>query len=160
MILLAYLVVIATSITWGLAAVAVSLQTEPWKSVSIMAAKLAVSDAGFPTSGTLAYPYGPCSSEFLSLTYRSWTVLRSDVGGIALTSLLFGLAHAPGLYLRPGMTQEAVGAHPWLMAVGYSIVITSVAGVLLGVLGPGHETSFYSWQSMPLATGCQILCQP
>jgi membrane protease YdiL (CAAX protease family) len=33
------------------------------------------------------------------------------------------------------VTQESVGAHPsWLMAVGYSIVITSGTGVLLGVL--------------------------
>jgi len=49
-------------------------------------------------------------------------------------SLLFGLAHAPGLYLRTGLTQEGLPAHPpLLMAVGYSIVITSVAGFFLGV---------------------------
>ncbi len=61
--------------------------------------------------------------------------LRSEAGGIVLTSLLFGLAHAPGLYYRAGKTLEAVGSHPsWLMAVGYSIVITSVAGFFLGVL--------------------------
>jgi membrane protease YdiL (CAAX protease family) len=69
------------------------------------------------------------------LQSRLSAALRSEAGGIVLASLLFGLAHAPGLYLRPGTTQEAVGAHPsWLMAVGYSIVITSVAGVFLGVL--------------------------
>jgi membrane protease YdiL (CAAX protease family) len=69
------------------------------------------------------------------LQSRSSTLLRSQAGGTVLASLLFGLAHAPGLYLRPGGTQEAVGAHPsWLMAVCYSIVITSVAGVFLGVL--------------------------
>lgn len=61
--------------------------------------------------------------------------LGSEVGGVVLMSLLFGLAHAPGLYYRSGKTLEAVGPHPsWLMAVGYSIVITSVAGFFLGVL--------------------------
>jgi membrane protease YdiL (CAAX protease family) len=61
--------------------------------------------------------------------------LKSEIGGIVLMSLLFGLAHAPGLYLRTGATLEGVGAHPsLLMAVGYSIVVTSVAGFFLGVL--------------------------
>lgn len=69
------------------------------------------------------------------LQSRLSTVLRCQAGDIVLASLLFGIAHAPGLYLRPGRTQEAVGAHPsWLIALGYSIVITSVAGVFLGVL--------------------------
>lgn len=69
------------------------------------------------------------------LQSRLSSALRSEAGGIVLASLLFGLAHAPGLYFRPATTQEAVGAHPsWLMAVGYSIVITSVAGLFLGVL--------------------------
>ncbi|HYX69728.1 MAG TPA: CPBP family intramembrane glutamic endopeptidase [Terriglobales bacterium] len=61
--------------------------------------------------------------------------LDSETGGIVLMSLLFGLAHAPGLYFRTGKTLEAVGPHPsWLMAVGYSIVITSLTGFFLGVL--------------------------
>ncbi len=61
--------------------------------------------------------------------------LHSEAGGVVLMSLLFGLAHAPGLYYRTGKTMEAVGSNPsWLMAVGYSIVITSVTGFFLGVL--------------------------
>jgi membrane protease YdiL (CAAX protease family) len=61
--------------------------------------------------------------------------LKSKLGGIVLASLLFGLVHAPGLYLRSGATQEGLSANPsLLMAVGYSIVITSVAGFFLGVL--------------------------
>lgn len=59
----------------------------------------------------------------------------SELAGIVLMAVLFGLAHAPGLYLRTGITQEGLPAHPpLLMAVGYSIVITSVAGFFLGVL--------------------------
>lgn len=69
------------------------------------------------------------------LQSRLSAALRSELGGIVLMSLIFGLAHAPGLYLRTGMTQEGLPAHPpLLLAVGYSIVITSVAGFFLGVL--------------------------
>ena len=43
--------------------------------------------------------------------------------------------HAPGLYLRTGITQEGLPPHPALwMAAGYSIVITSTAGLVFGVL--------------------------
>ena len=69
------------------------------------------------------------------LQSRLAATLRSELGGIVLASLLFGLVHAPGLYLRTGITQEGLGAHPSLfMAIGYSIVITSVAGFFFGVL--------------------------
>jgi CAAX protease family protein len=61
--------------------------------------------------------------------------LKSEVGGVVLMALLFGLAHAPGLYFRTGKTLEGVGPHPSvLMAVGYAIVVTSVTGFFLGVL--------------------------
>ncbi len=69
------------------------------------------------------------------LQSRLSAALRSELGGIVLMSLIFGLVHAPGLYLRTSVTQEGLSAHPsFLMAVGYSIVITSVAGFFLGVL--------------------------
>lgn len=69
------------------------------------------------------------------LQSRLAATLRSELGGIVLASLLFGLVHAPGLYLRTNMTQEGLSANPSLgMAIGYSIVITSVAGLFLGVL--------------------------
>jgi membrane protease YdiL (CAAX protease family) len=69
------------------------------------------------------------------LQSRLSAAMKSELGGIVVASLLFGLVHAPGLYLRTGTTQEGLAAHPSLwMAVGYSIVITSVAGFLFGVL--------------------------
>ena len=69
------------------------------------------------------------------LQSRLSAAIRSELGGIVLMSLLFGLAHAPGLYLRTGLTQEGLPAHPpLLMAIGYSVVVTSVAGFFLGVL--------------------------
>jgi membrane protease YdiL (CAAX protease family) len=69
------------------------------------------------------------------LQSRLSALVKSELGGIVLMSLIFGLAHAPGLYLRTGLTQEGLPPHPsLLMAVGYSIVIVSVAGFFLGVL--------------------------
>ena len=69
------------------------------------------------------------------LQSRLSAALRSELGGIVLMSVIFGLVHAPGLYLRTNVTQEGLPPHPsFLMAVGYSIVITSVAGFFLGVL--------------------------
>ena len=69
------------------------------------------------------------------LQSRLSAALRSELGGIVIMSLVFGLVHAPGLYLRTGTTQEGLSPNPsLLMAVGYSIVITSVAGFFLGVL--------------------------
>ncbi len=65
---------------------------------------------------------------------RLSAVLRSEVSAIVLTSFGFGLAHAPGIYLRTGLTNEGLQNPSLLMAVGYSIVIVSVAGFFLGVL--------------------------
>jgi len=69
------------------------------------------------------------------LQERLAAVLQSSWGGLVVAAVLFGLLHAPGFYLRPAATQEALGSHPSLfMAVGYSIVLTSLAGLFLGVL--------------------------
>jgi len=69
------------------------------------------------------------------LQTRLTAMLKSEIAGIVLASLLFGLVHAPGFYRRTAMTQEGLSTHPALwMAVGYSIVITSVAGFVFGVL--------------------------
>jgi CAAX protease family protein len=69
------------------------------------------------------------------LQERLAAVLRSPWGGLVVAAVLFGLVHAPGLYLRPAAMQEALGSHPSLfMAVGYSIVLTSLAGLFLGAL--------------------------
>jgi membrane protease YdiL (CAAX protease family) len=69
------------------------------------------------------------------LQSRLSAALQSELGGIVVMAMLFGLMHAPGLYLRTAVTQEGLSPHPSLwVAVGYSIVITSVAGFLFGVL--------------------------
>jgi membrane protease YdiL (CAAX protease family) len=69
------------------------------------------------------------------LQTRLEQALRSPAGGIALGAILFGLTHAPGMYLRTAATQEALGAHPsLLLVIGYSIVVLSPSGIFFGVL--------------------------
>jgi membrane protease YdiL (CAAX protease family) len=68
------------------------------------------------------------------LQTRLSAVLKSELGAIVLMSLIFGLAHAPGIYLRTGLTQEGLQNPSLLRAVGYAIVVVSVAGFFLGVL--------------------------
>ena len=69
------------------------------------------------------------------LQARLAAVTRSEPSGLVLMAVIFGLAHAPGFYLRPAGTGEALGTHPTLlMAIGYSVVLTSVTGFFLGIL--------------------------
>ena len=69
------------------------------------------------------------------LQSRLTALLRSETAGILLMALLFGLAHAPGLHYRTAATLEGLEPSPsWPVAIGYSIAITSVAGIFLGVL--------------------------
>jgi len=68
------------------------------------------------------------------LQTRLSAVLRSELAAVVLMSLIFGLAHAPGIYLRTSLTLEGLKNPSLLMAVGYSIVMVSVAGFFLGGL--------------------------
>ncbi|NUO75782.1 MAG: CPBP family intramembrane metalloprotease [Lysobacter sp.] len=58
----------------------------------------------------------------------------SQVAAIAWASLLFGLAHAPGLYLRGASLLEGVAEPTPAWAVAYSIVMIAPAGIAFGVL--------------------------
>jgi uncharacterized protein len=69
------------------------------------------------------------------LQSRLEALLKSVPAGILSSALLFGLVHAPGLYLRTAHTNESLGPnHSLLAAIAYSIAYTSVAGIFLGVL--------------------------
>jgi membrane protease YdiL (CAAX protease family) len=66
---------------------------------------------------------------------RLAAITKSEIGGIILSDLFFGLAHAPGFYLRGGGTLDNLGQHPsFFMSVGYSILILSVGGFFLSVI--------------------------
>ena len=69
------------------------------------------------------------------LQTRLAALLKSEVAAIVSGALLFGLAHAPGLYLRGASLMEGADAHPTLLwSVAYSIAIVSPAGLLFGVV--------------------------
>ena len=61
--------------------------------------------------------------------------LDSPIGGICATSLLFGLAHAPGIYLRKGDSSGPLGEKPSLLnSVLYTILALSPTGWFTGLL--------------------------
>lgn len=68
------------------------------------------------------------------LQQRIADATRSQVAAVLWASLLFGLAHAPGLYLRGAHAMEGVAdaTLPW--AVAYSVVMIAPAGIAFGVL--------------------------
>ncbi|HEX4641617.1 MAG TPA: CPBP family intramembrane glutamic endopeptidase [Chthoniobacterales bacterium] len=60
---------------------------------------------------------------------------KSEVSGVALMALLFGLAHAPGFILRHAGLEEAIGPDPSAAdAIAYAIVILSVGGIFFGIV--------------------------
>jgi CAAX protease family protein len=60
---------------------------------------------------------------------------KSDISGVALMALLFGLAHAPGFILRRAGFAEAIGENPSAAdAVAYAIVVLSVGGIFFGIV--------------------------
>jgi len=65
--------------------------------------------------------------------FGAW--FKSEVSGIVLMSLVFGLAHAPGFIFRQAGSVEGLGANPSALdAIAYSIVVLSVSGILFGVM--------------------------
>ncbi len=61
--------------------------------------------------------------------------LGSALAGICLVSLLFGLAHAPGIYLRKGDERGPLGESPTLInSILYSVVVLSTTGWFSGLL--------------------------
>jgi membrane protease YdiL (CAAX protease family) len=85
----------------------------------------------------IAFEAGLCEELLfrVGLQTRLAAVLDSEFGAVCLASLLFGLAHAPGLYLRGQALLEGADAHPTLLwSIAYSIAIISPAGFLFGTL--------------------------
>ena len=69
------------------------------------------------------------------LQSRLSVILKSDVGGVIISAVIFGLAHAPGLYLRGSGQIANIGLEPsLLLSIGYSFLVLSVAGFFLSVI--------------------------
>lgn len=63
------------------------------------------------------------------------TAFKSEVSGIVLMSLIFGLAHAPGFIFRHAGELEGLGPNPSALdAVAYSVVVLAVSGITFGVI--------------------------
>lgn len=75
--------------------------------------------------------------------------LGSEVSGLFLGALVFGLAHAPGILLRGADAVEGLGDAPGLATtLAYVVVTQGVAGLVFGVLWSaypqpvaGHRTA-------------------
>jgi len=62
-------------------------------------------------------------------------VFKSEISGVVLMSLIFGLAHAPGFIFRHAGQVEGLGLHPSALdAIAYSIVVLAVSGITFGVI--------------------------
>ena len=60
---------------------------------------------------------------------------RSEVTGLTLMTLLFGLAHAPGFILRHAGLEDAIGPNPSPAdSIAYAIVVLSVGGLVFGIV--------------------------
>lgn len=104
----------------------------------IAALDLAQSDWLWAGPGTflwLVLAVGLCE-EFLFravLQSRLTAFLKSAVGAVAVGSILFGLAHAPGLYLRADPGEFGHFSDP-LFVAAYTIAALSPTGIFFGVL--------------------------
>jgi membrane protease YdiL (CAAX protease family) len=73
-----------------------------------------------------------CFRGLLQSRLVAW--FKSEVSGVALMTLIFGLAHAPGFIFRQAATVESLGPNPSAVdSVAYAIAVVSVGGVVFGV---------------------------
>lgn len=68
------------------------------------------------------------------LQSRISALLQSPSGSIIISSLIFGLVHAPGLYLRGAGSEGIEEPLPFPFFAFYTIVFMSMAGLLMGML--------------------------
>jgi|CXWL01.1.fsa_nt_gi membrane protease YdiL (CAAX protease family) len=100
-----------------------------------------------PDAGTLAWAIPACfvwqcieAGLCEELLFRVFLQQRlagffgSNLVAIPVAAILFGLAHAPGLYLRGANAMEGVSEVSLAWAVGYSIAVIAPAGLVFGVL--------------------------
>lgn len=70
---------------------------------------------------------------YLQSRLAAWA--GSQLAGVLLGALIFGLAHAPGMILRGAGVQEGLGAAPpAISTIAYAITVQGVAGLAFGLL--------------------------
>lgn len=68
------------------------------------------------------------------LQSRLQVLLRSKAGGILISAIIFGLVHAPGLYLRGAGSEGIEEKLPFLFFAAYTVAYMSIAGIFLGII--------------------------
>ncbi len=68
------------------------------------------------------------------LQSRIAVLLKSPVAGIVISGIIFGLAHAPGLYLRGAESEGVTEQLPFVFWAAYTISSMSLAGIFLGII--------------------------
>ncbi len=69
------------------------------------------------------------------LQERISAITKSSSWGIVISCLLFGLAHAPGMYYRGAGVVEGLGSSPsFIVTVCYCIAVQSTAGLPLSII--------------------------
>jgi membrane protease YdiL (CAAX protease family) len=68
------------------------------------------------------------------LQARLAALLKSTTGGIVIAAIIFGLVHAPGLYLRGAASEGIEEQLPFLFFSAYSVTYMSIAGLFLGII--------------------------
>lgn len=68
------------------------------------------------------------------LQSRLSALLKSTTGSIIVSAIIFGLVHAPGLYLRGAGSEGIEEQLPFSFFSAYTIVYMSTAGLFLGII--------------------------
>lgn len=68
------------------------------------------------------------------LQSRLSALVKSSIGGIIISGLIFGLVHAPGLYLRGASSENVTEQMPFGFWALYCVAYMSLAGIFLGVV--------------------------
>ena len=68
------------------------------------------------------------------LQSRIAAITKSGTGAIIWGAIIFGLVHAPGLYLRGSASEGVAEQMPFLYWVCYTIIYMSVAGIFFGII--------------------------
>lgn len=90
---------------------------------------------------------------FLQTRLAAWS--RSELVAVVVAAALFGLAHAPGLYLRGGAVAEELGRAPTVgWAISYSLTAIAPMGLVFGALWSrtrsfGFIVLAHAWFDLP-----------
>jgi uncharacterized protein len=68
------------------------------------------------------------------LQTRISVLVKSKTAGILISGLVFGLSHAPGLYLRGAGSEGIEEQLPFIFWAAFTIVMMSMAGIFLGII--------------------------